>query len=202
MRCGWIFLSFFLKAKHLKNQTSYSIRSSMEEIVQKLQLSKKLLMRSNLNLKIFSKRSLHHHLWSVLIWLQMEVSYFSGLPERRCCSLQSRHNFDGQVLSIFFSENYGCCHVCSSRKLRRERNLYKGAWQWIERRGKGVGLHGEEDRVLSSDLWRANVQSIPLLLICRPDLKNNVYNIYFKTESLWYSKWKLSTAFKYINICK
>ena len=49
---------------------------------------------------------------------------------------------------------------------------------------EGVGLHGEEDRVLSSDLWRANVQSIPLLLICRPDLKNDIYNIYFKTESL------------------
>ena len=47
-----------------------------------------------------------------------------------------------------------------------------------------MGLYGEEDRVLSSDLWRVNVQSIPLLLICRPDLKNNVYNIYFKTESL------------------
>ena len=47
-----------------------------------------------------------------------------------------------------------------------------------------MGLHGEEDRVLSSDLWRANVQSILLLQISRPDLKNNVYNIYFKTESL------------------
>ena len=98
------FCRFSLKAEHLKNQTSYSIRSSMEEIVQKLQLSKKVLMWSNINLKIFSKRSLHHHLWSVLIWLQMEVSYFSGLPERRCCSLQSRHNFDGQVLSIFLAK--------------------------------------------------------------------------------------------------
>ena len=95
------FRHFSLKAKHLKNQTSYSIRSSMEEIVQKLQLSKKQLMWSNLNLKIFSKRFLHHHLWSVLIWFHMEVSYFSGLPERRCCTLQSWHNFDGQVLSIF-----------------------------------------------------------------------------------------------------
>ena len=98
------FCRFSLKAEHLKDQTGYSIRSSMEEIVQKLQLSKKVLMWSNINLKIFSKRSLHHHLWSVLIWLQMEVSYFSGLPERRCCSLQSRHNFDGQVLSIFLAK--------------------------------------------------------------------------------------------------
>ena len=40
-----------------------------------------------------------------------------------------------------------------------------------------MGLHGEEDRVLSPDLLRANVQSILLLQICRPDLKNNVYNI-------------------------
>lgn len=95
------FRHFSLKAKHLNNQTSYSIRSSMEEIVQKLQLSKKQLMWSNLNLKIFSKRFLHHHLWSVLIWFHMEVSYFSGLPERRYCSLQSWCNFDGQVLSIF-----------------------------------------------------------------------------------------------------
>ena len=49
---------FPLKAEHLKNQTSYSIRSSIEEIVQKLQLSKKQLMWSNFNLKIFSSKFL------------------------------------------------------------------------------------------------------------------------------------------------
>ena len=52
------FCRFSLKAEHLKNQTSYSIRSSMEEIVQKLQMSKKQLMWSNLNLKIFSSKFL------------------------------------------------------------------------------------------------------------------------------------------------
>ena len=52
------FCRFSLKAEHLKNQTSYSIRSSMEEIIQKLQLSKKQLMWSNLNLKIFSSKRL------------------------------------------------------------------------------------------------------------------------------------------------
>ena len=52
------FCHFSFKAKHLKNQTSYSIRSSMEEIVQKLQLSKKQFMWSNLNLKIFSSKFL------------------------------------------------------------------------------------------------------------------------------------------------
>ena len=52
------FCHFSLKAKHLKNQTSYSIRSTMEEIVQKLQLSKKQFMWSNLNLKIFSSKFL------------------------------------------------------------------------------------------------------------------------------------------------
>ena len=66
-----------------------------------------------------------------------------------------------------------------------ERKKFIQGWVTVNRTEReGVGLHGEEDRVLSSDLWRANVQSIPLLLICRPDLKNDVYNIYFKTESL------------------
>ena len=52
------FCRFSLKAERLKNQTSYSIRFSIEEIVQKLQLSKKQLMWSNLNLKILSSKFL------------------------------------------------------------------------------------------------------------------------------------------------
>ena len=138
------FCRFSLKAEHLKDQTSYSIRSSMEEIVQKLQLSKKVLMWSNINLKIFSKRSLHHHLWSVLIWPRMEVSCFSGLPERRHCSLQSWRNFDGQVLSIFLvkimaatmftaAESWGEKEICTGVGDSEQNGEGRG-WGCMERK--------------------------------------------------------------------